>query len=208
MKKESNLEQFYGSADSAAARSSYEDWAENYDSENIANGFRLPGIASAMIARHVKDYDSRFYDAACGTGLIGGNLSVLGYLNITGSDLSPAMLERAKSIGSYEKLYELDLNDEIPEEDNFYDVTTCFGSLGPGHAPADCLDEFIRITKPGGKVIFNVRGDTYAEQPLKKKIDSISASDSWILADMSKVFRSYYLIDPEVTSQVFVFEVL
>ncbi|MEM7561534.1 MAG: class I SAM-dependent methyltransferase [Pseudomonadota bacterium] len=203
-----DLKQYYNSADTAETLSTYESWAENYDSENIGNGFRLPGIACAMIVRHVTDLTSNIYDAACGTGLIGDNLSVLGYQKIIGSDLSPAMLERAKRLGCYKKLYQCDLGQEIPEPDSAYDVTTCFGSLGPGHAPADCLDEFVRITRPGGKIIFNVRADTYAEQPLKRKVESISDAKLWKLIDSSSVFRSYYLIEPEVTSRILVFEVI
>ena len=99
------------------------------------------------------------------------------------------------------------MGERLPENDGAFAAVTCFGSLGPGHAPASCLDEFIRITRSGGHVIFNTRAETYPEQDLKTKIDELSASGARKLVDQTPIFRSYYLIEPDVTSQVYVFQV-
>ncbi len=163
-----NLSNVYGAEDSEATRSAYEGWADGYDAENLGNGYRVPGIGTAMIARHVTKDAGPIYDAACGTGIIGGMLELLGYMSIIGSDLSPAMLKFAGSPKPYSRVYEHDLGEPLPEEDNSYAAVTCFGSLGPGHAPARCMDEFVRIAKPGGYIIFNTRAETYPEQELKK----------------------------------------
>ena len=202
-----NLSSVYGAEDSEATRSAYEGWAEGYDAENLGNGYRVPGIGTAMIARHVMPNAGPVYDAACGTGIIGGMLELLGYEDIVGSDLSPAMLELAGTPKPYVRVYEHDLGEPLPEEDKKYAAVTCFGSLGPGHAPPRCLDEFVRITKTGGHVIFNTRAETYPEQELKEKVDSLTGAGIWTLVDQSPIFRSYYFIEPEVTSQVYVFQV-
>ncbi len=202
-----NLESVYSAEDSASARSAYEGWAEGYDAENLGNGYRVPGIGCAMLARHVSADSGTIYDAACGTGIVGGMLEVLGYSAVVGSDLSPSMLKYAGDVAAYHKLYEHDLGERLPEDDGSFAAVTCFGSLGPGHAPASCLDEFIRITRSGGHVIFNTRAETYPEQDLKSKVEELSASGAWKLVDQTPVFRSYYLIEPDVTSQVYVFQV-
>ena len=203
-----NLSSVYGAEDSQATRSAYEGWADGYDAENLGNGYRVPGIGTAMVARHVMRDAGPIYDAACGTGIIGGMLELLGYENIVGSDLSPAMLAFAGTPKPYARVYEHDLCDPLPELDNSYASVTCFGSLGPGHAPPHCLDEFVRITKPGGFVIFNTRAETYPQQELKGKVEELTDSGSWELVDRSPVFRSYYFIEPDVTSQVYVFRVV
>jgi predicted TPR repeat methyltransferase len=87
-----NLSRFYRAENAEASRTAYEGWAEGYDAENLGNGYRVPGIGCAMIARHVDVQDGQIYDAACGTGIVGGMLELLGYQSIIGSDLSPAML--------------------------------------------------------------------------------------------------------------------
>jgi SAM-dependent methyltransferase len=202
-----DLSRFYRAENAEASRTAYEGWAEGYDAENLGNGYRVPGIGCAMIARHVDVQDGQIYDAACGTGIVGGMLELLGYQSIIGSDLSPAMLELAGTLSAYQRLYEHDLGNCLPEEDNSYGAVTCFGSLGPGHAPPSCMDEFIRITRPGGHIIFNTRAETYPDQPLKEKVEELSALGLWNEVDRSPVFRSYYFIEPDVTAQVYVFKV-
>ena len=202
-----DIHQIYDSENSNATRQAYDDWAIGYDSENIGRGYRVPGIGCALIARYVGQNKGQIYDAACGTGIVGGILELLGYKSITGSDLSPAMLKVARKVAAYKRLYEHDLGNPLPEENDIYNAVVCFGSLGPGHAPANCLDEFVRITRLGGHVVFNTRAETYAEQDLKQKVDGLSAKQRWTLVEKSPIFRSYYLVEPDVTSQVFVFQV-
>ena len=202
-----NLEQVYGAENPKATREAYEGWAAGYDAENIGNGYRVPGIGCALFSRHVDRNAGPVFDAACGTGIVGGMLELLGYQQIVGSDLSHAMLKAAESLTAYQRLYEHDLNNPLPEADSTYNAVVCFGSLGPGHAPAGCLDEFIRVTRSGGHIVFNTRAETYAEQELRGKVESLTASGAWNVVDQSAIFRSYYLVEPDITSQVFVFQV-
>lgn len=202
-----NLNSVYGAKDADATRTAYESWATGYDAENLGNGYKVPSMGCAMIARHVGCDAGPIYDAACGTGIIGAMLKTVGYNAIVGSDLSAAMLDFAAPTRSYERLYEHDLGKRLPEEDNAFAAVTCFGSLGPGHAPPSCMDEFIRIAKPGGHIIFSTRAETYPEQDLKQKVEALSKSNAWKLVDQSSVFRTYYFIEPGITSQVYVFEV-
>ena len=51
------------------------------------------------------------------------------------------------------------------------------------------------------------RAETYAEQDLKQKVDELSAAGRWSLIEQSPIFQSYYLVEPDVTSQVFVYQV-
>lgn len=202
-----NLSNVYGAENSEATRTAYDGWAEGYDAENLGNGYRVPGIGTAMIARHVPHDAGAIYDAACGTGIIGGMLELLGYGDIVGSDLSPAMLRFAGSPKPYARIYEHDLGEPLPEADDSYAAVTCFGSLGPGHAPPRCMHEFVRITRPGGHIIFNTRAETYPKQELRETVDALTDADAWKLVDQSPIFRSYYFIEPDVTSQVYVFQV-
>lgn len=201
------LEHVYGAEDAGAIRETYETWAPNYDRENIAGGFRLPHIGAAFTARFVPRNAGPILDAGCGTGLVGEALSVLGYARITGLDISPAMLEIADGLRCYERLYEHDLGKKIPEDKDSFAAVTCFGSLGPGHAPADCLDEFIRITQPGGHIIFNVRPETYESQGLKGKIDFLTLCGKVREIGRSPVFRPYLLSEPELGAKIIIFEV-
>ena len=48
-----NLDNVYGAENAEATRQAYDGWTEGYDAENIGNGYRVPGIGCAMIARYV-----------------------------------------------------------------------------------------------------------------------------------------------------------
>jgi SAM-dependent methyltransferase len=145
-------------------------------------------------------------DAGCGTGLVGEALAILGYTNIVGIDISPAMIKHAENLQAYDRLYEHDLGRPIPESDNSFAAVTCFGSLGPGHAPPECLNEFIRVTRPGGFVIFNVRPDTYEEQGLRRKIEDLVSGPTVRQVERSSDFRPFLLAEPELGAKIFVLE--
>jgi SAM-dependent methyltransferase len=201
------LEHVYNAEGAQAIRESYETWAAGYDADNIGNGFRLPSIGAAFASRYVSPGAGAILDAGCGTGLVGEALAILGYKDIVGLDISPAMIKHAEMLQTYSRLYEHDLGQPIPESDNSFEAVTCFGSLGPGHAPASCLDEFVRVTRPGGHVIFNVRPDTYVEQGLLAKISDLIAGRTVREVEQSPDFRPYLLAEPELGAKIFVLEV-
>ncbi len=90
-KTESNqkLRKFYGLENAEVARSAYDGWAEGYDAENLGNGYKVSTNGCAMIAPHVDPDDGPIHDAACGTGIVGGLLDLVGFQNIAVSDPSP-----------------------------------------------------------------------------------------------------------------------
>ena len=202
------LEHVYGAKDSAAARKAYDGWAATYDAENLANGYAVPHLGTAFIARHVAQTDGPIFDAGCGTGLVGLLLDAIGYAGLVGTDLSPGMLQIARERDVYDRLYAHELGaSPLPEADDSFAACTCFGSLGPGHAPAETLDDLIRITRPGGHVVFNVRHDTYVEQGLAAHIDALADRGLWTLVDQSSVAPAFFFAELGVTAEILVFKV-
>jgi hypothetical protein len=53
------------------------------------------------------------------------------------------------------------------------------GVLTTGHAPPSCLDELIRVTCPGGHLIFTLSLPVYAEGGFGAKLDALSAARRW-----------------------------
>ena len=73
------LSNTFGAENNEEFAAQYEAWAETYDAENAAAGFRLPALGAGLFARYVPVTDGAILDAGCGTGLAGDNLAVLGY---------------------------------------------------------------------------------------------------------------------------------
>ena len=50
----------------------------------------------------------------------------------------------------------------------------CVGTFTFGHVKSDALDEFVRITKPGGLICFTINEGIYEEYGFDKKIKALS----------------------------------
>ena len=78
-------------------RAPYDDWAEGYDTEMAALGYRHPAICLALLARHLPAGAGPVLDAGAGTGLLGEWLHILGFRPLAAVDLSAGMLRVAEA---------------------------------------------------------------------------------------------------------------
>ncbi|MEM9049775.1 MAG: class I SAM-dependent methyltransferase [Pseudomonadota bacterium] len=201
------FKQVYGAKSAQEARAVYADWATRYDAENLAKGFLQPGMAAAAIARFVPPDAGDILEAGCGTGLIGLQLATLGYERLIGLDLTPQMLALAEARGCYFRLIQHDLSHPIPLADDSVAATACFGSFGPGHAPPACLAEFVRVTRPGGLVLFNLREDVQATLGFPEIISRLSADKLWQELFIGPLYRAFLLAEPEIVGKIRVYRV-
>ncbi|NES90711.1 MAG: class I SAM-dependent methyltransferase, partial [Okeania sp. SIO2B9] len=104
-------------------------------------------------------------DLGCGTGDQGRILREMGVKGFFyGIDMSPGMLESAKSKGLYKELKQSILP-EIPYADNTFDIVISAGTLcSPGNAPSESLPEIIRVTKSAGLLCFSYRQHWFENQ--------------------------------------------
>jgi predicted TPR repeat methyltransferase len=135
----------------------YDRWADTYDAEMAANGYRHPSVALALLARHLPRGAAPVLDAGCGTGLIGEWLGIVGYPEVEGLDLSSGMLERARAKGAYARLHNLALGQPLPFPDGHFAGIVSAGVFTTGHVGAEGLDELIRICRPGGAIVLTVK---------------------------------------------------
>jgi len=76
-----------------------------------------------------------------------------------------------------------------------------------GHAPASSLDELMRITGPGGHVVFSLRPDLYETAGFKEKQAALEASGKWQLIESTEQFQALPIGEPDVFHQVWVYRV-
>jgi len=99
------------------------------------------------------------------------------------------------------------LGEEIAcETESFYSVI-CVGVLTIGHVPPSALDEFIRVTKPGGYVIFTLRPDVYEEGGFQEKQEALEKGGRWTLVEVSEKFAPLPKGEPDVLHQVWGYRV-
>ena len=189
--EEQNLVQWvYGARNNLELEERYNQWAKNYD-EDLNKDFGWLGPALALQAcKQDVPKNARILDAGAGTGLVGKILSEAGYRNLTAIDMSPGMLEEARSKGVYGELHRMVLGEKLDFPDDSFDAVVSIGVLTLGHAPARSLDELVRVTRPGGHVIFTLRPDLYESAGFREVREELEAAGRWELVKfMGSRFR-------------------
>lgn len=131
--------------------------AEDYERLAAEWDYRGAADGPAFAARHVPQ-SARVLDAGCGTGLIGAGLHALGRDNLTGADISAAMLARARARGIYRALAKCDLC-AMPFSDGDFDAVVCIAVLTYAASIERVFREFERVLRPGGLLVFSHRVD-------------------------------------------------
>lgn len=170
----SKLDAVYGAKSAAEIARTYDAWAEDYDAEMAASGYRHPTICLALLARHLPAGSAPLLDAGAGTGLVGEWLRIVGYPAVEGVDLSPGMLRVAERKGVYARLLEGDLSGRLPFGDGRFAGAVCAGVFTTGHVGAEGLDELLRVVRAGGVVVLTVK-DTTWDEGFRARVEELAA---------------------------------
>ena len=130
-----------------------------------------------------------------------------GYKNIVAIDLSPGMLEEARKKKVYQSFRRMVMGEPLDFPTDSFDAVISIGVLTVGHAPAGSLDELVRITRPGGYIVFSLRPDVYRDSGFKQKQDELEAEGKWKLTELSKEFQPLPKGEPDVKHQIWIYQI-
>ncbi len=131
----------------------WDEWAQSFDNKWAAP-FRY--LQKQVIAIADIKPDTNFLDVGCGTGwalrYAAGLLNMQG--NFIGVDISERMIEKARehSRGMTNIKYYKANAEELPLENNWFDVIICTNSFHHYLNPAKALGEAYRVLKQKGKI--------------------------------------------------------
>ena len=185
----------------------YDQFAKEYETvfeQELA--YCGPQLAAKFLVRYVPK-EARILDAGAGTGLMGKVLAELGYCDLVAIDMSNNMLAEARKKNVYRKLHQMVLGETLDFLTDCFDAVVAVGVFAAGHAPPAAFEELIRITKPGGHIIFTLRPDVYESHGFKKKQNVLEAASKWQLVDVSEKLRQIPKGEPDVYHQVWVYQV-
>ena len=193
------------SLDGAENAAVYDNWAQDYDAQLAGWGYEAPAHGARLLAGHLdRFYRGRLFDCGCGTGLTGKALRDAGARGeLIGFDASAASLEVARAKGVYDRLEEADLNAALALDDDSIDGVLCCGVLT--YIEAEPLfREWIRVTRPGGVLVFTSRNDLHFQRDYPGIFDRLQDERAWVRVHLSEAMP-YLPGNPEFGDQIKVF---
>lgn len=202
------LQRVYDAKNDAELANAYGEWSRRYDRDLLEDGYILPFFITAFVARYVPPGSGPVLDAGVGTGLAGPYLAALGYHGLTGCDMSEEMLAMAGQRGCYVDLKQAVLGERLPWPDDHFAAFVSAGVFTTGHAPASSLDELVRITRPGGYAIFNIRQTVFEENGFAAKLDELEKAGQVKPIEISPPFAGFAFGKDDILGTVHVQQVL
>ena len=182
----------------AAKRSTqplYDEWSQSYEQDLVGDlGYTGHLIAANALAGIAPDKAASIIDIGCGTGLVGQELTALGYTHIDGIDIAEEMLNVARPKAIYGKLVWGDLMKTTAIETGAYQAAVCAGSFAPGHLGPECYPEIIRMVQPGSPIVIFMNGAHFVEDGYQAHIDRLEQSGVWTVIEI-KAFNYMSALD-------------
>lgn len=191
--------------DNAEMRRRYDIWAKAYDSDVGAVDDYLAPMETAQVAGLVLERAARIMDAGAGTGLLGEALKGLGFRNLVAVDYSGQMLEVARGKAIYAELHICDLSKPTSFAPGSFDAVVTCGTTS--QMPSVSLREFVRLLRPGGKIVFGVIPDAWVSCGWAAILADLEADGAVALVSRSAPFQMMPTTEPDFICEVWVMEV-
>ena len=205
--KSGRLADVYGARDSRQTAKLYDEWAAGYERDVLGYGYTTPAVIAGLMGRHVVPETGSLLDAGAGTGMVGEVLVPLGYTDLSGIDLSENMLDLARKKDAYRDLRQMELGERLDFPDDVFAAVVSAGVFTPGHAPPHSFDELLRVTAPGGYIIFSLRHDSATDREFAEKQRALEEDGRWRLVEVTRPYRQLPLADPELKARCFAYRV-
>lgn len=203
-----SLDRIHTARDTKELAERYDQMAQNYD-DSIQDewGWAPPEYIAEIFSSYVAK-NSRILDAGVGTGLVGEALVKRGYSDLFGIDISEGMMEKAREKRVYRELHRMEMGNPLMFSTDFFDAVIAVGVMAMGHAPANTLDELVRITRPGGHLVYTLRPVVYKNWGFKEKHASLEAQGKWRLLEKTDPFVPMPKREPDFCYDIWVYKVI
>ncbi len=195
----------YATASVEEQQAAYDNWAEKYEPDLCAMGYRMPALATGAFVRFVDPDCGPILDAGCGGGIQAEAIAQLGYGPLIGLDLSEGMLSVARAKGIYAELHQGALGSQLDFPDGSMQAVLCIGTITPNHAPPESFDGLIRVAAPNAPIIFSLRDDPGQDPAYPERVAQLVSSGAWHKVWDSPSIQSMPYGVPEVTHRIHVF---
>jgi predicted TPR repeat methyltransferase len=144
-------------ATDAYVRDEFDVLADDFENKLAALEYQVPQLINDALAPILESRKGELVilDAGCGTGLCGVLLRPFSK-QLTGVDLSPGMLQKAREKNIYDDLIEAELTEFFCKNHNRYDIVVCADTLVYFGSLTDVLIGMRRALTDEGTLVFTV----------------------------------------------------
>ena len=197
----------YESTNNQELEERYDQWATEYDNDlDQVFAWNAPQNGANALAKLVPP-GAAILDAGAGTGLVGKCLADVGFTNMAAMDMSQGMLDEAKRKNAYSSFHQMTLGETLGFETGQFDAVVSVGVFTLGHAPVEGFDELVRVTKPGGYVVFSLRTDM-VDDGFQEYFKKMEEAGKWKLVEATEPFQPLPKGEPEVFHQIWTYQVI
>ncbi|SFS10858.1 class I SAM-dependent DNA methyltransferase [Yoonia litorea] len=179
----------------------YADWADTYEAEVTARGYRTPERLAHALSGFASA-DTAILDFGCGTGIGGAALRAAGFTCIDGTDITEEMLMKAADRGIYRNTW-VSSSDDMGFEAGTYDVIVAVGVVSLGAAPPETLHPLLAKLPVQGLLALSFNDPTLADARYQDALEAACTSLS-----ATTVFREHgpHLEDVGMGSDVIILQ--
>lgn len=167
----------------------------NYDSDCVLLGYILPRKLVEFTLPYIKEHlcqnEYQVLDIGAGTGHIAKELNNAGFKGVIDAiDGSEDMLNEAKSMYRKHEVHILTSTSPMPFSDESYDLILSGGTVHTCMITPDCLQDFIRVCKKDGLIIFSsgMNEQNFIEE-IDRVVDQLVSSNRWALLEKKSVVQ-------------------
>ncbi len=202
-----DLQRIHTAQDVKELAQRYDRMAENYDDSLEGEwGWTSPEYTAEVLSRYISPA-ARILDAGAGTGLVAQALFRRGYRYLFGIDMAHEMMKKALPKKVYQGLYCVELGQPLPFQSDQFDAVISVGTMAMGHAPARCLEELVRVTRPGGYVAYTLRPVVYKHMGFEEVQNALESRGQWKFVEKTLPFPPMPKKEPDFYYEVWVFQV-
>jgi len=149
---------------SAEMQRRYDLWAKLYDNDIGSYDDYLVPKEAAKVAKRVLNSDARIFDAGAGTGLVG---------------------QAPKNV--YKEIHQCDLGQTTDFQGNSFDAVITCGTTS--QMPSYSLNEFVRVVRSGGHIIFAVMPEAWVDCGYAKVYSELNAQGKVVIEERGEPFQ-------------------
>ncbi len=207
MNTEDKVQWVYDSQNNQELAQRYNQWSREYE-DDLTRVFGRPGREPIVdLTLKYVPKTACILDAGAGTGTLGQWLHKEGYRHLVAIDLSEGMLAEAQKKAVYTELRQMILGEPLDFASDMFDAVTACGVFTYGHAPSRAFDELIRVTKPGGQIIFTLRPDFYESSDFKSKMADLETQKQWLLIEQGDRYLAEPKGQPDLYLQTWIYRI-